>query len=182
MKETMKETNKGYIHVYTGNGKGKTTASLGLALRAAGWEKKIFIAQFMKKTKYGELISIGKLLKEYITIKQYGIPEFHHRGSGINQQEIDTAMEGIQAVKDAFASGRYDIIILDEINILAHFKIIELKILLDLIDSKPEGLELIMTGRNAPEEFLQRAHLVTEMKEIKHYYKQGIQARIGVER
>jgi len=178
----MTEEKKGYIHVYTGNGKGKTTASLGLALRATGWEKKIFIAQFMKKTKYGELISIGKLLKDYVTIKQYGIPEFHHRGNGVTQQEIDTAMEGLQAVKDAFQSNRYDIIILDEINILAHFKIIDLKLLTDLIDSKPEPVELILTGRNAPQEFLQRAHLVTEMKEIKHYYKQGVQARLGVER
>lgn len=178
----MNEEKKGYVHVYTGNGKGKTTASLGLALRAAGWEKKTYIAQFMKKTRYGELISIGKQLKDYVTIEQFGIPEFHHRGDGVSQKEIDAAMEGVEAVKKAYRSNKYDIIILDEINILAHFKIIDQKVLLDLIDSKPPALELILTGRNAPPEFLQRADLVTEMREIKHYYRQGVPARIGVER
>ncbi len=174
--------NPGFIHVYTGNGKGKTTAALGLALRAAGRKKQVYIAQFLKKMPYGELDSIHLHLKEFITIEQFGLPEFHHTGSQVTTEERNAAMQGIHAVQKAMDSNTYDIIILDEINVLAYFKIVELEILLDLIDKKPYPMELILTGRNAPQEFIERAQLVTEMKEIKHYYTHGIQARDGIER
>jgi cob(I)alamin adenosyltransferase len=174
--------NKGYIHVYTGNGKGKTTSALGLALRAAGWGKRTYIAQFMKKTQYGELISIGKYLKDLITIEQFGLPGFHHAGDEVSKEEQDAAMQGIKAVQNAIASERYQIIILDEANILSHFKIIKLRFLLDIMDNKPDNLELIFTGRCAPREFIDRADLVTEMKEIKHYFTKNVTARPGIER
>ena len=174
--------NKGYIQIYTGNGKGKTTAALGLALRAAGWGKKSYMAQFMKKFQYGELNSIAKHLGDFITIQQFGLPEFHHMGKQVTQEEVSAAMQGIEAVKKAIESHRYDIIILDEANILAYFKIIPLQHLLEIIDNKPEKLELILTGRYAPQELINRADLVTEMKEVKHYYSQNIQARDGIER
>jgi cob(I)alamin adenosyltransferase len=174
--------NKGYIHIYTGNGKGKTTAALGLALRAAGWGKKTYIAQFMKKTQYGELISIEKYLKDFITIEQFGVPGFHHTGDKVTEEEKNAAMQGIEDVKKAIASEKYHIIILDEANILAYFKIIDLQYLLDIMDNKPENLELIVTGRSAPQEFIDRADLVTEMKEIKHYFTKKITARVGIEK
>jgi cob(I)alamin adenosyltransferase len=174
--------NKGYIHIYTGNGKGKTTAALGLALRAAGWGKRTYIAQFMKKTQYGELLSIEKHLKDFITIEQFGVPGFHHTGDKVSEEEKNAAMQGIEAVKKAIASEKYHIIILDEANILAYFKIIDIRYLLDIMDNKPENLELILTGRNAPQEFIDRADLVTEMKEIKHYFTKNVTARVGVEK
>lgn len=173
---------KGYIHVYTGNGKGKTTAALGLALRAAGRKKRVYIAQFMKKTFYGELAAIRDHLSEFITIEQFGLPDFHHMGKVISPEERNAAMDGIEAVKKAIQGKQYNIIILDEANILAYFKIIDIKYLLEIIDNKPRDIELILTGRNAPPEFVERADLVTEMKEIKHYYKNGIQARFGIEK
>ena len=178
--ESMK--NKGYSHVYTGNGKGKTTAALGLALRAAGWGKKTYIAQFMKKTQYGELISIGKHLKDLITIEQFGVPEFHHTGNKVSAEEKNAAMQGIKAVQKAIADEKYRIIILDEANILAYFKIIDIQYLLDIMDNKPGNLELILTGRGAPRQFIDRADLVTEMKEIKHYFTKNVTARPGIER
>lgn len=177
-----KDKQEGYIQVYTGNGKGKTTAALGVALRAAGHGKRTFIAQFMKKMHYGELDSIGTLLKDYVTVEQFGLPGFHHTGDTVSPEERDAALEGIRAVKNALQSGRYDIIILDEVNILVYFKIIDVKTILEILDGKPEYMELILTGRNAPPEFIQRADLVTEMKEIKHYYQQGVQARDGIEK
>jgi len=96
--------NKGYIHIYTGNGKGKTTAALGLALRAAGWGKRTYIAQFMKKTQYGELISIEKYLKDFITIEQFGVPGFHHTSDNVSEEEKNAAILGIEGVKKAIAS------------------------------------------------------------------------------
>lgn len=180
--KTIENESRGFIHVYTGNGKGKTTAALGLALRAAGRKKRVYIAQFLKKMPYGELESIHLHLKEFITIEQFGLPQFHHTGSQVTSEERNAAMQGVHAVQNAMDSNAYDIIILDEINVLAYFNIVELQILLDLIDKKPYPIELILTGRNAPPEFIERAQLVTEMKEIKHYYTQGIQARDGIER
>ncbi|MCP4151358.1 MAG: cob(I)yrinic acid a,c-diamide adenosyltransferase [bacterium] len=173
---------KGYIQVYTGNGKGKTTAALGLALRAAGREKKVYIAQFLKQSMYGEHIAIKQYLAEFVTIQQFGLPEFHYTKNDVTAEERNAAMEGIAAVKKAIAACDYDIVILDEANMAAHFKIIDIKYFLEIIDNKPENLELILTGRSAPDEFIQRADLVTEMKEIKHYYTKKVQARIGIEK
>lgn len=177
-----KVNNKGCIQVYTGNGKGKTTAALGLALRAAGRKKKTFFAQFMKKMEYGELFSIAGHLSSYITIEQFGLPGFHHMGDGVSPGEREAAEAGVDAVRSALESREYQIVVLDEANILCHFGILDVDVFVEIMDNRPEGVELIFTGRNAPEEFLERADLVTEMKEIKHYYTKGIQARDGIER
>ncbi len=173
---------KGYIQVYTGDGKGKTTAALGLTLRAAGNGMKTYIAQFMKKFDYSEVKALRKFLPEHVVIEQFGLPEFHTSGEMVTEKEREAALEGIDAVKRAIAGGGYDIIIMDEINILLYFKIIDIDIVLDIIDSKPPNIEFILTGRNAPQPILDRAHLVTEMKEIKHYYTQNIPARPGIEK
>ncbi len=173
--------NKGYVQVYTGNGKGKTTAALGLTLRAVGRNKKIYIGQFMKKSPYGEIIALEKYFKDHVTLEQFGLPDFHYSRKGITPEEQEAALAGIESVKKAIASGKYDIVILDEANMVAHFKIIDMQPLLDIIDTKPENMELILTGRYAPQEFIDRAHLVTEMKEIKHYYTQKVPAREGIE-
>jgi len=173
---------KGYIQVYTGKGKGKTTAALGLALRAVGAGKKVYIAQFMKKSKYGELIAIEKYLSEFITIEQFGLPDFHYKNNAVTEQEKEAAMGGINAVERAMRSGKYDIIIMDEANILAYFKIIDIKYILEIMERKPRNLELILTGRNAPKRFIEKADLVTEMKEIKHYFTKNVPARDGIEK
>ena len=172
---------KGYIQVYTGNGKGKTTASLGLALRAAGRGLNVFMAQFMKKGEYGELKIVEEKLSDFITIEQYGLPDFHYSSKGVQQKEIDAALEGIKAVNDAIESRKYNIVIMDEINVLLYFKIIDIDLVLDILDNKPEDLELILTGRYAPEEILKRADLITEMKDIKHYFDNKVAAREGIE-
>ncbi len=173
---------KGYVQIYTGNGKGKTTAALGLALRAAGNGMRTYIAQFMKKREYKELISINRYLNEYIKIEQFGLPEFHHTGEEPSKEEKKCAMDGVEAVKKAIHSKKYNIIILDEVNVLLHFKIIDKKYILEIIESKPENIELILTGRYAPEEIKEKADLITEMKEIKHYFKENVQARKGIEK
>jgi len=173
---------KGYIQVYTGNGKGKTTAALGLALRAAGRDKKTYIAQFMKKGEYGELLSVAKYLNEFITIEQFGLPGFHYTGEEVTEEELQAALAGVDAVNQAIASKKYDIIILDEVNVLLYFKIIAPELILKIIDEKPEDIELVLTGRNAPEDILKRADLVTEMKEVKHYYVKDVPARLGIEK
>ncbi len=173
---------KGYIQVYTGNGKGKTTAALGLALRAAGRNKKTAIIQFMKKGEYGEHISIDKYLKHKITIKQFGLPNFHTSGQTVSKKEKEAAMEGVTAAKKILKSNEYDILILDEVCVLLYFKIIDIKEILNIMDHKPSGMELILTGRYAPKEIIEKADLVTEMQEIKHYYQQKVPARLGIEK
>jgi cob(I)alamin adenosyltransferase len=173
---------KGYIQVYTGSGKGKTTAALGLALRAAGRGMKTYIAQFMKKTEYGELWAIRDHLKAYITIEQFGLPEFHTSGEKISEEERNAAQAGIEAVKRAVAGGTYQIVILDEVNVALYFKIVEIDTILEIMDQKPDQVELILTGRHAPMEIQKRADLVTEMLEIKHYYTQNVPARPGIEK
>ncbi len=173
---------KGYIQVYTGDGKGKTTAAIGLAIRAAGRGKKSYIAQFMKKGEYGELIAIRKYLSQYINIQQFGLPDFHFKGDPVTDKERKAALEGLDAVKSVLKSGEYDIIILDEINILLNFKIIDIGLVLEILDDKPDDIELILTGRNAPEEILKRAHLITDMKNVKHYYDKQVSARLGIEK
>ncbi len=173
---------KGYIQVYTGNGKGKTTAALGLALRAAGNGMKTYIAQFMKQSEYSEITSINKYLKGHIKIEQFGLPGFHSTGTAPSKEEKECAMRGVEAVKKAISSGMYNIIILDEVNVLLHFKIIEKKYILEIIENKPGNMELVLTGRYAPDEIMEKADLITEMKEIKHYYTKNVQARKGIEK
>ena len=173
---------QGRVQVYTGNGKGKTTAALGLALRASGRGMRTYIAQFMKKGEYGELLAVREHLASRITIEQFGLPEFHHREKGVSEAEVRAAEEGLAAVAAVLASGGYQVVVLDEINTLLHFQIVPVETVLRLIDKRPVGVELILTGRYAPQAILDRADLVTEMKEIRHYYQQGVEARTGIEK
>ena len=179
----MKEKSKrlGYIQVYTGSGKGKTTAALGLALRAAGHKQRVYIGQFLKGQMYGELLS-AKQLSPYLTIEQFGRKGFIHVTENPDAEDIERAQEGLQKCTKMMMSQKYQIIILDEINVAVHFNLFTEKDILDFLGKKPEETEVILTGRYAPESFIKRADLVTEMKEIKHYYKSGIQARIGIEK
>jgi len=175
-------TERGYIQVYTGNGKGKTTAALGLAMRAAGRGMKTYMAQFLKKGEYGELLAVKRYLPEMIVIEQFGLPEFHHQENGVSSEEIAAAKAGLVAAAAVMAGGDYRIVVLDEINTLLHFKIIAVEPVLRFLDQKPKDVELVLTGRYAPQAIIDRADLVTEMKEIRHYYQKNIQARTGIEK
>ena len=170
---------QGYIQIYTGDGKGKTTAALGLALRAAGHGLRTYIAQFMKGQSYGELSSI-RLIPE-IKIEQFGKDTFIHIDQA-SQEDIRMAKQGLEKASQAMLSHKYNIIILDEINVAIHFKLLTIAQVMDFISSKPENIELILTGRRAPQELIDRADLVTEMREIKHYYQQSVSVRDGIER
>ena len=170
---------KGYIHVYTGNGKGKTTAALGLALRASGAGLSVYIAQFVKGMEYSELKAMEKL-SESVAIKQYGRDCFIYKEPG--KEDIQAAQDGLREVKEIMTSGKYKVIILDEANIATYFNLFSVDDLLDFIHAKPEDVELVITGRMADPRIIEEADLVTEMKEIKHYYEKGVQAREGIEK
>jgi len=170
---------KGYTQVYTGSGKGKTTAAFGLALRAAGAGLKVYIAQFVKGMKYSELDSIKKL-SDSIELKQYGRDCFIFKDP--EAEDLRVAQEGLKEVSKLMQSRKYDVIILDEANIATYYKLFPVDDLLELIQTKPENTELIITGRMADPRIVEAADLVTEMKEIKHYYQKGVQAREGIEK
>jgi len=172
---------KGYIQVYTGNGKGKTTAALGLALRAAGHGFRTYIGQFIKGQRYGELDAVDKLAS-LITLEQFGRSGFIHVTEDPDEADIIKAVEGLKACRKAMLSGDYRIVVLDEINVAIHFNLIKEEALHRFLDEKPGDVEVVLTGRYAPASIIQRADLVTEMKDIKHYYDGGVQARDGVER
>lgn len=172
---------KGYIQVYTGNGKGKTTAALGLALRAAGYKHKVYIGQFLKGQEYGELLS-AKKLSPYVTIEQFGRKGFIHVTKDPDEEDIKRAKRGLKKCLEAMLSLKYRIIILDEINVAVDLNLIAEEEVHEFLDKRPEDVEIILTGRYAPPSFLKRADLVTEMKEKKHYYKKGVKAREGIEK
>lgn len=176
----MSKLSKGFIQIYTGNGKGKTTAALGQALRAAGAGLKTYIAQFMKEYPYSELRSL-KLLSEFITIEQFCGDEFVYKRQLPDEAEIKKAVEGMNKAKSKMMSNDYDIVILDEALVSVYFKLLTVEQLIDFINSKPSNVELILTGRYCPEVLIDMADLVTEMKEIKHYYTKGITSRKGIE-
>ena len=169
---------KGYIQVYTGNGKGKTTAARGLALRAAGAGKKIFIGQFVKGREYSELKAIRENLKD-IEIRQYGLECFIINEPA--EKDFIAARKGLEEIKAVIASGEYDLVIMDELNIALYYRLFPLEDVLEILKTRPGHVEIVITGRNAHEKILEIANLVTEMKEIKHYYNEGVQARTGIE-
>jgi len=175
----MKRTNKGYVQVYTGDGKGKTTATLGLAVRAAGAGLKVFFAQFVKGAEYSEIKALQRYC-DLITLKQYG------RGCFIRQEPAEEdrrlALAGLEEVEKIMLSGEYRVIILDEINIATHFSLFPVERVLELIAKKPADVELVLTGRSADPRVIEVADLVTEMREIRHYYQQGVKAREGIEK
>jgi len=181
---TLGETHplgKGYVQVYTGNSKGKTTAALGLAFRAMGHGLKTYIGQFMKGQPYGEL-EAAKMVHPYITIEQYGKDTFVHVQKPPQEEDVRIAQEGLAKAIEAMLSGRYDIVIFDEITTAHHFHLISIDDMLGVIANKPDNVEVVFTGRYAPPEVIAAADLVTEMREIKHYYQKGVEAREGIER
>jgi cob(I)alamin adenosyltransferase len=178
----QKEDPRGLVIVYTGNGKGKTTAALGMCIRAAGYKKKVKILQFVKGSwKYGELKGI-KLLSEFVEMEQVG-----EGFVGIVDDDKDikvhqkAARDGLEKARELIHSGEWDIVILDELNIAVDLELISLDDVIKLIKEKPPQVHLVITGRSAKPEVIELADLVTEMKEIKHPYQQGILAQKAID-
>jgi len=169
---------KGCIQIYTGDGKGKTTAAFGLAIRAAGAGLRVFIAQFLKSGNYSEIKAVKKF-HPYIKVQQFGTGKFV-RGKP-SKEDIVSAAKGIETIAEIIKKQEVDIIIMDEINVAISLGIIPLKSVLSLIASKPASVEMVLTGRNAHSALIKQADLVTEMRAIKHYYTSGLKARRGIE-
>ncbi|MCP3899995.1 MAG: cob(I)yrinic acid a,c-diamide adenosyltransferase [Desulfobacteraceae bacterium] len=174
---------KGYVQIYTGNGKGKTTASLGLVLRALGAGLKIFVGQFLKQGDYSEIKAIdeySKIYKDQITIEQYGSGRFV-KGKP-TKEEIAAGREGYNKILSILKKGEHDLVVVEEGNVAMMCNIISENDLLELMDKKEDHVELVITGRGATEKLIERADLVTEMREIKHYFAKGVVARTGIEK
>ena len=170
---------KGQVHLYTGNGKGKTTAALGLALRALGSGKKVYMAQFVKGMPYSELDAISGFLPE-MRVVQFGRDCFIEKEP--TAEDIEAARKGLEETGRILQAGAYDVFILDEVCIALHYQLFSLEELLRVLTKRKQDAELILTGRYAPQGLIDFADLVTEMKEIKHYYQKGINARVGIEK
>ncbi len=170
---------QGLVQVYTGEGKGKTTAALGLALRALGRGLKVFMLQFLKGDDTGELHA-GRLFEDHFIIEQTGLKGFIRRDR-IAEADIHRAQEALQRAREILTSGDYDLVILDEINVAMYFELIPVREVLHLLQDRAANVEVVLTGRYAPQEIIEAADLVTEMKNIKHYYQAGVPARRGIE-
>jgi cob(I)alamin adenosyltransferase len=169
----------GTIQLYTGDGKGKTTAALGQALRACGHGWTVLVIQFMKgDIRYGEIVAAESV--PGLTVEQYGLPTFVKKGDP-GEEDLRLAREGMERAREAVLGNEYDMVVLDEINVAVDYGLVPLEDVLELLGSKPGPLELVLTGRYAHPDLIERADLVTEMREIKHHYQKGIQAREGVE-
>lgn len=166
---------KGYIQIYTGNGKGKTTAAIGIAVRALLSGKKVFIGQFVKDMKYNET----KLVEHFddIEIEQLGIGCFITNAP--NEEDIQAAKNGLKLCNEKLSNGAYDLVIMDEIFIAIYFKLLNVEDVTHVLKNKSINTEVVLTGRYAPEELIDVADLVTDMTEIKHYYTQGVLSRDG---
>lgn len=174
-----KNETRGYIQVYTGNGKGKTTAAIGLAVRAAGAGLKVFIAQFIKMGDYSEIKALRRF-SDLITVEQFGLGRFAD-GKPF-PEDIAAAQKGLKRIKSIMASKEYKVIILEEANVAAKYGLIRVQDLLGLIVNKPYDTELVITGRYASARVIENADLVTEMTPIKHYFEKGVAARVGIEK
>lgn len=170
---------KGYIHIYTGNGKGKTTSAIGLAVRAIGAGNRVFIGQFLKSGKYSEMNAL-KLFPRQIQVEHYGLGQFV-KGNPSEEDRV-VGLAGYEKIQQILEKGDHDLVIIDEGNVAVKYGIIKEQDLLDLFDRKPDHVEIVVTGRGATQAVIDRADLVVEMKEVKHYYKQGVKARIGIEK
>ncbi len=170
---------QGHIQVYTGDGKGKTTAALGLALRAAGAGARVFIAQFAKGRPTAELASLSRL-SDLITIKQYGRDSFIVGEPGA--EDIQAAQQGLDEAQKVIISGEYPLVILDEANVAVDLGLFSVEALLATVEAKPKHVEIVITGRNAHKRIIERADLVTEMRQIKHYYSKGVKGRTGIDK
>ncbi len=172
---------KGLVHVYTGNGKGKTTCALGLAFRALGWGFRVCFIQFIKGyPEIGEL-KLAPIFNERFILKQFAVDIGKYIGKSKVLERKESAQEAFAYAEKAIASGDYDLVVLDEINVAVHYGLISEESVLNLINSKPADLELILTGRNATSAVIEAADYVTEMQCLKHPYEQGIKARKGID-
>jgi cob(I)alamin adenosyltransferase len=171
---------KGCVHIYTGNGKGKTTAAFGLALRAAGHGMRTYIGQFMKGQVYGEVKALEG--NAYIAIDQFADDQCLMRKEDVKENHIEQAHEGLQRCREAMLSGQFVLVILDEVIVAIWFGLLQEVDVLEFLERRPEDIELILTGRYASERLIERADVVTEMRCVKHYYDQGVWARDGIER
>jgi len=177
--EILAQYNKGLVMVFTGNGKGKTTAALGQALRAIGHGNRVYLLQFMKGRKYGELLAAEKYLPD-LTFHLAGLDSFVMRG-GPAPIDIELAKQGLDIAREVIKSNEYDMVILDEITVAIDFKLIPLNKVIQIIKNKPAKLHLILTGRYAPPEIINLADTVSEIKEIRHHYTAGIKERTGID-
>jgi len=173
------EETRGLVMVVTGNGKGKTTAAFGQALRAVGQGYKVLVVQFMKGRQYGEFVAAQKYLPR-LTIRRFGLDSFVMRDNPA-PMDVELARQGLEFAEKAIVSGDYDMVILDEINVAVDFKLISIQEVVNLIKSKPAAVDLILTGRYAAKEIITLADTVSEVKEIKHHYQAGIKERAGIE-
>jgi cob(I)alamin adenosyltransferase len=191
---------KGYVQVYTGNGKGKTTAAIGLAIRALGAGKKVLFLQFMKARAYSEHkvlpgispnLTLETVGKPFFVVKEGSMPEEElakWREKAVifppgqpPREYVELINRGMERAAQAVKSGEYDMVVLDELNVALHFGLVDWEKVKDLIEKRAEGVELVLTGRGATPELIEKADLVTEMREVKHYYTRGVEARKGIE-
>lgn len=179
IQETLAKFNQGLVLVYTGDGKGKTTAALGQALRALGHGFKVMVIQFMKGRKYGEILAAETCLPN-LTSVQCGLDSFVMKDHPA-PVDIELARQGLNLAKKAISSGDYHLVILDEINVALDFKLIPLDDVLEMLRNRPRQVDVILTGRYAPPEIIEIADTVSEVREIKHHYAQGIKERAGME-
>lgn len=170
---------QGYVQIYTGNGKGKSTAAVGLAVRCAGAGGKVFFVQFLKKGDSSEWLALQHL-KDRIIHRAFGTGKFIHNEPSVEDRQL--ARTGMAQARQALSSGDYDLIVLDELLGLLAKELVGIDEIFDLLRLRPPHTELVLTGRNAPAELVEKADLVTEMCEIKHYYQQGLAARKGIEK
>jgi cob(I)alamin adenosyltransferase len=169
---------EGFVQVYTGDGKGKTTAALGLVLRALGHDLKVAVLQFMKADPtWGEIVMLRRLGVE---VAQCGLDHWVIKGEA-TEEDLAAAAEGFARARDLVMSRRFDIVVLDELVTALFFELVSLDDVLGLMKGKPGHVELVITGRRAPDELLEAADLVTEMVPRKHYYDAGVEAREGIE-
>ena len=166
----------GLLHVYTGDGKGKTTAALGLALRARGAGLRVFVGQFAKGRECSELTALESL---GVTVRQFGRPQFIHGPPAA--ADLALAQQGLAEARAVLSSGAYDLVILDEASVAVQCGLFAVNELLDVLAARATTVEAVVTGRGAPPKLVECADLVTEMREVKHYYRNGIQARKGIE-
>jgi cob(I)alamin adenosyltransferase len=178
MAERQSSAWAGKVQVYTGEGKGKTTAALGLALRAAGAGLPVFIAQFMKSGESSELAALARL-GDTIRLEQFGTGRFVRGAPG--PEDVAAAARGLARVREVMQAGGWRVVILDEANLAASLGLLPIEELLALIDTRPADMELVFTGRAAPPALLARADLVSEIRAVKHYFQRGVAARLGIE-
>ena len=172
---------RGMVQIYTGNGKGKTTAAIGLSVRAACAGMRVYFGQFMKGSEYSEL-SLPEYFPAHVTLEQYGSPKLLCRGEEPSEDDRDRAARGLGLIEEALGSGLYDIVVADELNVAVHMGLLDESMALSVILGRPEAVELVITGRYAPASFIEAADLVTEMRDIRHYYDTlGLKARKGIE-